>query len=120
MTAPVLVGPPSTDGGPVPSHHMRVHPRSLTTEPRTFLTARERQCLLLAANGNTNRSIARSLGLGEETVKTRMKSILRKLRVNDRAQAVAVGLRIGVLNMGEIDVPAGANRGYRDAAPEMS
>jgi DNA-binding NarL/FixJ family response regulator len=95
---------------------MRVHPRSLTTEPRTYLTSRERQALVLAANGHTNRSIGRQLGVGEETVKTRMQSILRKLRVNDRAQAVAVALRIGVLRLEEIDVPAGANAGYRDPA----
>jgi DNA-binding NarL/FixJ family response regulator len=95
---------------------MRIHPRSLTTEPRTYLTTRERQALVLAANGHTNRAIGRALGIGEETVKTRMQSILRKLRVNDRAQAVAVALRLGVLGMDDITVPAGANCGYRDPA----
>jgi DNA-binding NarL/FixJ family response regulator len=94
---------------------MRVHPRSLTTQPRTYLTARERQALLLAANGHTNRAIGRLLGIGEETVKTRMQSVLRKLRVNDRTQAATVALRLGVLRMDEIDVPDGANSGYRDA-----
>lgn len=119
MTAPVLAGPSPAGGGPVPSaHHMRVHPRSLTTpEPRTYLTARERQALVLAANGNTNRAIGRALGIGEETVKTRMKSILAKLRVGDRAQAVAVGLKLGLIGLDEVDVPAGANRGYRDSEP---
>jgi DNA-binding NarL/FixJ family response regulator len=92
---------------------MRVHPRSLTAEPRTYLTTRERQALVLAANGHTNRAIGRALGIGEETVKTRMQSILRKLRVNDRCQAVAVALRLGLVKLEEVNIPEGANRGYR-------
>lgn len=92
---------------------MRVHPPRLTAEPRTFLTRREREALVLAANGHTNQAIARSLGLGVETVKTRMKSILAKLRVNDRAQAVAVALKLELIRLDEVVVPAGANRGYR-------
>lgn len=115
MTAPVQAGP-STNGGPVPStHHMRAHPRALTTEPRTYLTSREREALVLAANGKTNAAIARALGLSEETVKSRMQVIRRKLRVSDRAQAVAVALVLGVLALEDITVPPGANRGYRDA-----
>lgn len=92
---------------------MRVHPPRLTTEPRTYLTRRERDALVLAANGHTNQAIARRLGVGVETVKTRMKSILAKLRVNDRTQAVAVGLRLGLIGLDEVAVPAGANQGYR-------
>lgn len=94
---------------------MRVHPRALTTEPRTYLTTREKDALILAANGKTNAAIARALGLNVETVKSRMQSILRKLRASDRTQAVAVALRLGVLEMDDIKVPPGANRGYRDA-----
>lgn len=115
MTAPVQVGPLSSGGGPVPSvHPLRVYPRR-SDEPRTYLTARERQALVLAANGYTNRAIGRELGVGEEAVNTRMQSIRRKLRVNDRAQAVAVAIRLEVLSLDEITIPAGANRGYRDA-----
>lgn len=117
MTAPVQVGPSPSGGGPFPSaQHIRDYPKSLTVEPRTYMTTRERQVLVLVANGNTNRAIARALGLGEETVKTRMQSILKKLRVNDRAQAAAVGLRLGLIRMDEVEIPAGANRGYRDPA----
>lgn len=93
---------------------MRVHPRALTTEPRTYLTAREKDALVLAANGKTNAAIARALGLNVETVKSRMQSILRKLRACDRTQAVAVALAVGVLSVDDIVVPPGANRGYRD------
>ena len=75
-----------------------------------------RQALVLAANGNTNRAIGRALGIGEETVKTRMQSILRKLRANDRTQAVAVALRLGLIRLDEIAFPPGANRGYLERA----
>jgi ATP/maltotriose-dependent transcriptional regulator MalT len=95
---------------------VRDYPPSLTAVPRTYLTRRERQALVLAANGYTNQAIARQLGVGLETVKTRMKSILAKLRVGDRAQAVAVGLKLGLIGLDEVAVPEGANRGYRDSA----
>jgi hypothetical protein len=45
-----------------------------------------------------------------------MQSVLRKLRVGDRTQAVAVALRMGLLALDEVEIPAGANRGYRDPA----
>ena len=114
-TAPVRPGP-TTTSGPATVHHMRVHPRALTTEPRTFLTTREKAALVLAANGKTNAAIARALGLGEETVKSRMQVIRRKLRAQDRTQAVAVALVLGVLSVDDIVVPAGANSGYRNSA----
>lgn len=114
MTAPALVGP-STNGGPAPSiPAVRAYPRRALTDPRTYITERERQALVLAANGKTNVAIARSLGLNVETVKSRMQSILRKLRVGDRTQAVAVALRLGLLELEDIVIPPGANRGYRD------
>ncbi|WP_052683160.1 helix-turn-helix domain-containing protein [Streptomyces sp. FxanaA7] len=117
MSAPVQVGPAPSGAGPGSSAPpVRDYPAALTVEPRTYLTGREREALLLAANGYTNRAIGRALGVGEETVKTRMQKVLRKLRVNDRAQAVAVALRLGVLSLDEITVPAGANSGYRDSA----
>ncbi|MDX2658299.1 LuxR C-terminal-related transcriptional regulator [Streptomyces scabiei] len=117
MTAPVQDSPAPSGAGPVPpAPPVRDYPAALTVEPRTYLTGREREALLLAANGHTNRAIGRALGLGEETVKTRMRKILRKLRVNDRAQAVAVALRLGVLSLDDITVPEGANAGYRDSA----
>lgn len=117
MTAPILVGPSSSSGGPRSSHHMRIYPRSLTAEPRTSVTGRQLQVLLLAANGKTNRAIARALEISEESVKTHMRVILRKLRVNDRTQAVAVALRLGLLQLGDIEVPEGANFNYRDGIP---
>lgn len=115
MTAPVQSGPSSSSGGPAPSAHpARAYPRRAWADPRTYVTGREREALVLAANGKTSAAIARTLGVSEDTVKSRMQSVLRKLRVGDRTQAVAVALRIGLLSLDEVEVPEGANRGYRD------
>lgn len=62
------------------------------------LTHRESEVLVLAVAGLSNRAIAGRLVLGEETVKTHLRSIYRKLEVNDRAGAVAVALREGIVN----------------------
>ena len=110
---------PTTAAGPA-LHTLRAFPhliRNTTTPPRTYLTTRERETLRLAANGHTNRAIARAMGLTEDTVKTRMVKLRRKLRATDRAHAVAVALVLGVLTADDITVSPDANRGYRDSAP---
>lgn len=115
MSAPMQVGPSPEGGGPGPSIALlRTHPRSLTAAPRTYLTARERETLALAANGKTNLAIARAQGVSEETVKSRMQILRRKLRAQDRAHAVAVALALGVLSLDAVVVPTDANRGYRE------
>ncbi|WP_228994361.1 LuxR C-terminal-related transcriptional regulator [Streptomyces sp. DH8] len=116
MTAPARTGPSPSGGGPAVSPHpARTLPRR-PKQPRAYITARERDVLRLAANGSTNRLIGRQLGVGEEAVKSAMQSILRKLRVNDRAQAVAVALRLGLLDLSDVVVPEGANQGWGNAA----
>lgn len=60
------------------------------------LSQRESEVLELMVRGSSNRAIAARLVLGEETIKTHVRSIYRKLGVNDRSQAVAVALREGV------------------------
>jgi DNA-binding CsgD family transcriptional regulator len=55
----------------------------------TLLTAREQEVLELMAQGSTNSQIARELVVSEGTVKSHVKRILRKLRVDNRAGAVA-------------------------------
>lgn len=59
------------------------------------LTQRESEVLELIVAGRSNRDIASHLTLGEETIKTHVRSIYRKLGVTDRAQAVACALREG-------------------------
>jgi DNA-binding NarL/FixJ family response regulator len=59
------------------------------------LSQRESEVLGLIVRGLPNRAIASQLVLGEETIKTHVRSIYRKLGVTDRAQAVALALREG-------------------------
>lgn len=62
------------------------------------LTDREVQILQGAAHGQTNAQIGSDLGISGQTVKNHITSILRKLAVNDRTQAVVLALRRGWLN----------------------
>lgn len=57
------------------------------------LTQRESEILDLVVKGLSNRDIAQRLFLGEETVKSHLSSIYRKLKVKGRAEAIAVALR---------------------------
>ncbi len=57
------------------------------------LTNRETQILNYIAEGNTNKQIAHSLGISEQTIKSHVSAILRKLNANDRAHAVALAMR---------------------------
>ncbi|MFJ7176448.1 helix-turn-helix transcriptional regulator [Streptomyces massasporeus] len=69
------------------------------------LTARQRQVLLLAANGNTNAAIGRRLGISRPTVDRHLSEIFRVLGASDRAQAVAIALAVGELGVHQIRVP---------------
>ncbi len=60
------------------------------------LTHRESEVLSLMVTGLSNRAIAARLVLGDETVKSHLRSIYRKLEVKDRAGAVAAALREGI------------------------
>ena len=57
------------------------------------MTHRESEILELIVKGMSTKSIAQNLFLGEETVKSHLSSIYRKLKVKSRAEAVAVALR---------------------------
>ncbi|MGL5851979.1 MAG: LuxR C-terminal-related transcriptional regulator, partial [Phycicoccus sp.] len=61
------------------------------------LTSREREVLVLVAQGRSNRVIADELFVSEATVKTHLQRIFDKLDVTDRASAVARGYERGVL-----------------------
>lgn len=63
------------------------------------LTAREVEVLQKIAGGNRNRDIAKELFISEETVKVHIKHIMEKLGASDRTQAVAIGLRRGIIQL---------------------
>ncbi|MFW5992204.1 MAG: response regulator transcription factor, partial [Halanaerobiaceae bacterium] len=63
------------------------------------LSARENEVLGLLARGMSNRAIAGELYISEKTVKNHVSNILRKLSVNDRTQAVIVGLKNGLVRL---------------------
>jgi len=63
------------------------------------LTPAETAVLRLIAAGNANKQIADQLSITEETVKSRVKSILSKLGANDRTHAAMIGLKRGVIEL---------------------
>jgi len=63
------------------------------------LTEREVEVLREIAGGNRNRDIAGKLFITEETVKVHIKHIMEKLGASDRTQAVAIGVRRGIIQL---------------------
>lgn len=65
--------------------------------PRLELTKREMEVLIGMSHGRSNAQIGADLFLSEDTVKTHARRLFRKLGAADRAQAVAMGLRQGLI-----------------------
>lgn len=85
---------PSVDGEPLSN------PTPVVEEPArptVTLTKREIEVLVGMSNGRSNAQIGAELFLSEDTVKTHARRLFRKLGANDRAQAVAIGLRGGLI-----------------------
>ncbi|MEK2476736.1 MULTISPECIES: LuxR C-terminal-related transcriptional regulator [Streptomyces] len=75
-----------------------------------LLTARERQILVLISQGNSNRRVARALGISEKTVKNHLSAVFTKAGVSDRTQAVVLGIRGGIVSL---------DGAFNDASPPM-
>lgn len=71
--------------------------RPVTLELSEPLTARERQVLQMLAGGLGNKEIASRLKISEHTVKFHVASILGKFGASSRTEAVAIGLRRGLI-----------------------
>jgi DNA-binding NarL/FixJ family response regulator len=65
------------------------------------LSPREIEVLELVAAGRTNKEIAVKLNISNQTVKNHISSILRKLAVNDRTQAVVFAMRRGWIKVNQ-------------------
>lgn len=68
-------------------------------DTRPDITPRELEILTLVTQGNANKEIAALLGIAEDTVKQHVSRILQKLAVNDRAQATAEAIRLGLVTV---------------------
>jgi two-component system response regulator NreC len=66
------------------------------------LSDRERQILLLAAVGHTNREIARSLDLSEQTIHHHRATVMEKLGFHDRVELLKYAIRRGVLTVSDL------------------
>jgi len=64
---------------------------------RATITKRQRETLQLLADGNSTAEVARRLHLSAETVRAHMKATLQRLGARDRAHAVAIALRTGLI-----------------------
>ena len=79
-----------------------LHPDAVPRPPQSDaaaepLTRREREILGLLADGLGNKAIAARLGISDHTVKAHVGAIFDKLHVGTRAEAVALGLRMGLI-----------------------
>jgi DNA-binding NarL/FixJ family response regulator len=86
----------------VHSGQRRISPEiaaELVDHTREELTPREIDVLRLIANGNANKQIADQLSIGEASVKSYVANILSKLAANDRAHAVKIGLKRGIIEL---------------------
>ena len=72
----------------------QIHSPELVDE----LTERESEVLRLLAQGYANKTIARTLYISEDTVKTHIRHILGKLNVQSRTQAILAAIRLGLVS----------------------
>ena|SRR5689334_9743039 len=73
--------------------------RPAIDDPLPLLTPREAEVLTLVGQGMSNKAIARALGISVHTVKFHLEALFAKLDATSRAEAVAKGLRDGILEL---------------------
>lgn len=67
---------------------------------RSNLTARESEILEMLAKGLTNKQIGSALNISQNTVRNHVNSIMAKMEVSDRTEAVAVAIQQGLIQIG--------------------
>lgn len=75
------------------------------SSPFADLTPREEEILCLLAEGQSNKVIAKNLGISDGTVKLHVKSILRKLELHSRVEAAVMAVENNFCNKGDDDEP---------------
>jgi DNA-binding CsgD family transcriptional regulator len=85
------------------------------SDQQVHISSRERQVLELVSRGWSNRVIAAHLGVSPSTIKSHMESILMRFEARNRAEAVAIASRLGLLNEPEPQVPE--DQAADDAVP---
>lgn len=73
-----------------------LHQKALAN-PAQALTPREIEVLEMLGSGLANKAIATALNISDHTVKFHVSSIFQKLGVSTRTEAVAVGVRLGLI-----------------------
>ncbi|GIG39039.1 response regulator transcription factor [Cellulomonas phragmiteti] len=106
QASPVSSAPPGSPAVPHPASPLQenhgaradagVAARPADATP--VLTKREIEVLVGMSHGRSNAQIGQELFLSEDTVKTHARRLFRKLGASDRAQAVAIGLRRGIID----------------------
>lgn len=81
------------------SIEQEIEDENIEGENAEKLSDREHQVLELLAQGMSNKELAEELYISEKTVKNHVSNVLRKLSVNDRTQAVIVGLKRGLVSL---------------------
>jgi len=99
-SSPQLAGASSWSGATPLAGSAPTTVRSTVREaaPAAALSMREMQVLTGMSQGKSNAQIGRELYLSEDTIKTHARRLFRKLGAKDRAEAVAIGFRRGVMS----------------------
>jgi DNA-binding NarL/FixJ family response regulator len=85
-------------GGDAPSQLVHADESAMPQTNIPKLTPRELEVLALMSQGARNKEIAESLVIAERTVKIHVGNVLGKLQVSNRTEAVAVALKMGLLD----------------------
>ena len=85
--------------GPRPRRRSRARRVPGRAEDAPPLTPREAEVLALVGQGMSNKAVARRLGISLHTVKFHLEALFEKLGASSRAQAVAIGLRGGAIEL---------------------
>jgi DNA-binding CsgD family transcriptional regulator len=84
------------------------------------LTLRQREIIVMLAEGKSNKEIAREFKVLEGTVKLHVKGILRKLGVRNRTEAVVVAARRGYLPKGILGIEGTVSRAAANVDGELA